>query len=462
MIIWLSSYPRSGNTFLRTLLKNCLGQDTYSIYNDNDIGGDPALTEVTGHRTLKHCFGSSEFDLTPLRASDELFFLKTHDPKRTLVGRGDKVIYIIRDGREATFSFHKYLLDFYDKEVSTLELSLGFEFPDGSWSDHVAGWEPKEQADTLLLHFEEVTAKPRDAVDQIAAFAGIQSVEYRIPEFNDLQKIDARFFRKGKRKSFIEEVSKDAEILFWIRSFREMRDYGYMEASPAFVNDLSEDVLLMMGEGMLQGVSYARRLQSQLATELNNSIGQVRELRENVDSQRELIERKDERINNQGELIERKDEWINNQRELFERKDEWINNQRVLIERKDERINNQRELIESKDEWINNQRELIERKDEWINNQRELIERKDERIKSQCEVIEQKILQLQKYSNQIRRKSQKMVKLQGELSDSRGTLVLIRKSWSWKLTTPLRVMRHFFNGNSRDLADGERERKRKK
>ena len=60
LIIWISSYPRSGNTFLRTILKNCLGQFTYSIYNDNEIGGDPDLTEITGGRdspTLEQVLG---------------------------------------------------------------------------------------------------------------------------------------------------------------------------------------------------------------------------------------------------------------------------------------------------------------------------------------------------------------------------------------------------------------------
>jgi len=34
MIIWLASYPRSGNTLLRTVIKSCMGIDSYS---DQDI-----------------------------------------------------------------------------------------------------------------------------------------------------------------------------------------------------------------------------------------------------------------------------------------------------------------------------------------------------------------------------------------------------------------------------------------
>ena len=36
MIVWLASYPRSGNTFLRVVLHNVYGVSTYSVYEDND------------------------------------------------------------------------------------------------------------------------------------------------------------------------------------------------------------------------------------------------------------------------------------------------------------------------------------------------------------------------------------------------------------------------------------------
>jgi len=38
-IIWLASYPRSGNTYLRTMLWHCFGLRSASIY-PNDLGGN--------------------------------------------------------------------------------------------------------------------------------------------------------------------------------------------------------------------------------------------------------------------------------------------------------------------------------------------------------------------------------------------------------------------------------------
>ena len=47
-MIWLASWPRSGNTFLRTILWNCFAMKSGSVY-PNDLGGDRNLTRVIGH-----------------------------------------------------------------------------------------------------------------------------------------------------------------------------------------------------------------------------------------------------------------------------------------------------------------------------------------------------------------------------------------------------------------------------
>lgn len=47
MIIWLASYPRSGNILLRIILKSVFGKETYSKYNDlKDIGANQKIMEL--------------------------------------------------------------------------------------------------------------------------------------------------------------------------------------------------------------------------------------------------------------------------------------------------------------------------------------------------------------------------------------------------------------------------------
>ena len=47
-IVWVASYPRSGNTMLRTVLWHCLGLRTASVY-PNDLGGNKDLEDYVGH-----------------------------------------------------------------------------------------------------------------------------------------------------------------------------------------------------------------------------------------------------------------------------------------------------------------------------------------------------------------------------------------------------------------------------
>jgi hypothetical protein len=35
-VTWLASYPRSGNTLLRTILKQCFGLSSQSVYPDEE------------------------------------------------------------------------------------------------------------------------------------------------------------------------------------------------------------------------------------------------------------------------------------------------------------------------------------------------------------------------------------------------------------------------------------------
>ena len=75
MIVWLASYPRSGNTFFRVVLNSVFNIKTYSIYNDtSDIGADEKTSEIVGHQFLPE-----DFNLNDARASDTIYYIKTHE-----------------------------------------------------------------------------------------------------------------------------------------------------------------------------------------------------------------------------------------------------------------------------------------------------------------------------------------------------------------------------------------------
>lgn len=52
MIVWLASYPRSGNTYLRMLLHQLHGLKTYSVYDDPLLELLDGSAEAVGHEKL--------------------------------------------------------------------------------------------------------------------------------------------------------------------------------------------------------------------------------------------------------------------------------------------------------------------------------------------------------------------------------------------------------------------------
>lgn len=50
-VTWLASYPRSGNTLLRIVLKRCFGLNSQSVYDDAEFSGT-TLREMVGHESV--------------------------------------------------------------------------------------------------------------------------------------------------------------------------------------------------------------------------------------------------------------------------------------------------------------------------------------------------------------------------------------------------------------------------
>src|SRR6266480_3811351 len=142
MIVWLASYPRSGNTFFRILLHHICEYQTYSIYDD------PVLRELGAEETVGQ--PDKPVDLDALRSSSEVHFVKTHE----LRNDEQRAIYIVRDGRDAVVSHARFLADFQAKRnpvnavLSRLMPKYYFRKllvdlitrPRGGWTDHVRSW----------------------------------------------------------------------------------------------------------------------------------------------------------------------------------------------------------------------------------------------------------------------------------------------------------------------------------
>ncbi|HYN55500.1 MAG TPA: sulfotransferase domain-containing protein [Methylotenera sp.] len=187
MIIWLASYPRSGNTLLRTLLHQCFDLETY----DDETG-----TRLLGVLGVGATPLDSDWDDFYPRAnsSTSLKLVKSHKYPRD----DQPAIYIYRDGRLTIQSYLEFHRSFVDSGVSKTLLSLvmGDDYY-GSWSRHYQVWTTRA-APTLILNFEELIAAKPELIRKIGDFIGVNPVRLNWTNpMTELQQKKPDFFRSG-------------------------------------------------------------------------------------------------------------------------------------------------------------------------------------------------------------------------------------------------------------------------
>jgi hypothetical protein len=194
MIVWLASYPRSGNTLLRTVFKQTMGLGSYS---------DEIMLPSVGHTDkAKQSYGNLTYESSwdsfyhQASSSKDIFLVKTHLPPRD----NQPVIYVVRDGRAATESYAAYHKSFAPDPKfcpSILELMLGDDFY-GDWSSHYRMWNSRIEGDLLLVRFEELVNADRPLLERLRMFVGFEG-EVKLFD-NPLQKLNLEnpdFFRSG-------------------------------------------------------------------------------------------------------------------------------------------------------------------------------------------------------------------------------------------------------------------------
>ena len=178
--IWLASYPRSGNTFLRAILYNCFGLPSTSVYGPGDLGDNSALIRYAGHYDPD--------SKPPALDRDAPRLVKTH----RLPPDNDPAVYVLRDGRAANVSlweFHgrRYPLHAWIRGLSDY----------GTWSAHVTAWRPWERPDTLLLRYEEMVADLPAVLARLSAYLDRPVLSDSLPSRNAIADAEGRWVRRA-------------------------------------------------------------------------------------------------------------------------------------------------------------------------------------------------------------------------------------------------------------------------
>jgi hypothetical protein len=213
LIVWVASFPRSGNTFLRIVLHRLYGVRTSTVY---DVDGVAARIgrDIVGYedRTMSY---------EAMRGSSTTHFVKTHRPRDESIQEADAAICLVRDGRDALVSWAHQISERcgrpYEDELRTL-IAEPAERGAGSWGRNVLSWlEPLGQR-RVVLTYDELVGSPRATVEHVMTTIGpapCAQGDAALPSFADLHTTDNRFFRRGVTGSHRDELPRDLEALFW-------------------------------------------------------------------------------------------------------------------------------------------------------------------------------------------------------------------------------------------------------
>ncbi|MDH3475379.1 MAG: sulfotransferase domain-containing protein [Rhodospirillales bacterium] len=272
-IIWLASYPKSGNTWLRAFLANFLANPVRPVpINDlpNFILGDNLLLHYEQF-TSRKVDDLSDEDFARLRprihewfarSRREDVFVKTHNAVSKVHGvplitpsATAGAVYVIRNPMDVAVSFaHHYQVD-YAKAVTALceeQYSLpssGGLLPQylGSWSGHARSWTEAPGLTLHLMRYEDMTGKPVKAFGRLVRFLGLPKDNERLRKaikFSSFRELAAQeqktkfiesrpdsksaFFRSGKAGAWREFLTDEQAAQLIDRHRHVMEKVGYL------------------------------------------------------------------------------------------------------------------------------------------------------------------------------------------------------------------------------------------
>jgi hypothetical protein len=217
-ITWLASYPRSGNTLLRLILKTCFGLSSQSIYGDREFD-DPLVSAMVGHEAVGE--DPQAFVRAAQRQARSLY-VKTHE----LPGADSHpAICVVRDGRSALVSHWHYLREILQRDVTLLDVIAG-RYGLG-WSQQVQAWALSGRDHTLVLHYEALAAGDAKTLHSLADFIGKPQAQRFDISFARLHGLYPAFFRRGSDTANIAEMDAAAHRLFDSLHGDTLRRLGY-------------------------------------------------------------------------------------------------------------------------------------------------------------------------------------------------------------------------------------------
>jgi hypothetical protein len=275
-IIWIASYPRSGNTWTRLFINSLIhvtSDPTYTRLDINRIEAWTALERSTEH--YSRILGKSALHASPAeiasarpRVQSQIaklagrpIYVKTHnanamDHGMPLINMAVTAgaVYIVRNPLDIAISLAHFSNVGVDRAIDDMA-TPGFGIRStrehvrtvwGSWSEHVGSWAVRPHPAILVVRYEDMIASPREAFGGIARHLMMTPTEEELDRalemtrfdrlqkdeaetgFNEKPRDTAAFFREGRVGQWRERLTQD-QITRIVRTHRPlMKRFGYL------------------------------------------------------------------------------------------------------------------------------------------------------------------------------------------------------------------------------------------
>lgn len=275
-IVWLASYPKSGNTWMRVFLRNLTHTsapaDINSVAEHFPYDVAARYYQAIDPRPLSEY---TRADVLRMRGPVQRAIAASH-PKVTLVKTHSALviedgfplidpnvtagaIYLVRHPFDVAVSYSHHAGISLDHAIAWMNTprsvvkgsERGVSEHFGSWSENVQSWTRSPSKSIHVVRYEDLVAEPVKTFSGVAAFLGLGADPVRIrqaiqrSEFRRLQQqetangfierpqnVQALFFRKGKIGEGQRALSEEQKGRIVAAHGDQMRRFGYLDADP--------------------------------------------------------------------------------------------------------------------------------------------------------------------------------------------------------------------------------------
>ena len=271
-LVWLASYPKSGNTWVRAFLYNlfCRTEQPAAI---NDLArvvptdSDRALYIAVAGEEARNLTAQQQAALRPkvhahlAESSPHNRVIKTHVCQAEQGGVplitwevSAGAIYVLRNPLDTVLSLAAQGAMTIDDAIAVMGRPGNVIRPSaehvavhfGSWSENVASWTAKREPRILVLRYEDLLAQPEKMFERVVGFLGFPCTPLEVERatrfssfeelrrqeqaggFEERSELADAFFREGRQGEWRERLTAEQVDLICRQHGPQMARFGYL------------------------------------------------------------------------------------------------------------------------------------------------------------------------------------------------------------------------------------------